>query len=994
MVRIVLLFILVCAGVKTLSQNLILQNNATRYRWQQINTPNFRLIYQPDFEEEALRLATKLDQIYLPVANSMGVKPRKIPIILQNRTAFANGFVTLGPRRSEFYTMPPQDYNFLGSNDWLELLAIHEYRHVVQFQRSLTGFNKLFYYLFGQQTQAGFAFAAAPLWFWEGDAVAVETAFTPSGRGRIPNFDLMLRTNFLEDRTFNYHKAYLRSYKHFIPNHYVLGYHMVSYVRNESGDNNIWGKISKDAFDVPFKPFTFSKAMKRHTGQNVRETYKSMVSDLKEKWQSQVDELELTEFETINQRKNNAFTNYNYPQPIYDGRVLALKDGIGDIETLVSIKDGKEKKIFVPGIVNNAGMLSYNAGKLIWAEYNFDPRWRMQTYSVIRMFDVIDNQYEKITFKTRFAAPAISADGQQIIAIENNERYETKLVLLSKTGEILKIFPNPDNSFYAMPRWANEGNEVVILKSNKAGKTIVLLNTQSGEERELLPYSHENVGHPIKFGNYVFYNSPYSGIDNIYAFDVNTGSRYQVTSSKYAAYNPAVDRQGEYIYYNEQSRDGLDIVRIPFDPSSWKPLEAIKVNEVKYYEQTVEQELGSVGTFGFRPPTTTYTPARYNRASGIINPHSWGYYFTNDINEVNVGIFSQDILSTTNIRAGYLYDVVEQAGIWNLGLSYQGLYPIIDLNLSTGSRTGNSSLQGESYNIDWQERSAEIGLRLPLQLTRSKYIKGLEISNYFGASKVIGLTSNKLDDEGTLIDQYPGRFGIVFDTLAFVFKNFQGNGVLRYNTFRLSYNNNLRQNYRDFLSPWSQSILFEHQSTPFGGNFDGGLWAIRGSLSFPGLFKHHVAYVRAASQYRQQGRETNIYLFRNRIPRPRGHAYPQDETFNTISVNYAFPIWYPDVNVGALLNVQRIKTNLFFDYGQGAGRNYFYKVDDDNRIERIYFSLADATYQSFGAETTFDINLGRLLPQFEVGVRTTYRLNNAFNNQGLVVELLMGNIRL
>ena len=58
---------------------------------------------------------------------------------------------------------------------------------------------------------------AAPQWFWEGDAVATETAFTPSGRGRIPNFGLVLRTNLLEGRTFNYHKQYLRSYKHNIP---------------------------------------------------------------------------------------------------------------------------------------------------------------------------------------------------------------------------------------------------------------------------------------------------------------------------------------------------------------------------------------------------------------------------------------------------------------------------------------------------------------------------------------------------------------------------------------------------------------------------------------------------------------------------------------------------------------------------------------------------------------------------------------------------------
>jgi hypothetical protein len=144
----------------------------------------------------------------------MGARPRKISIILQNQSSVSNGFVTLTPRRSEFYTMPPQDYNFLGTNDWLDQLAAHEYRHVVQYQQANSGFNRALYYAFGPATLAAMASTSVPKWLWEGDAVATETAFTHSGRGRIPNFGLLLRTNLQEGRVFNYNKQYLRSYKH------------------------------------------------------------------------------------------------------------------------------------------------------------------------------------------------------------------------------------------------------------------------------------------------------------------------------------------------------------------------------------------------------------------------------------------------------------------------------------------------------------------------------------------------------------------------------------------------------------------------------------------------------------------------------------------------------------------------------------------------------------------------------------------------------------
>ena len=226
-------------------ESAIQETNPPWLKSYQINTPNFQVLYPQGIDQQAQHLINTLERIRVPESRSMGVRPKKISIILQNQSSISNAFVMLAPRHSEFYAMPSQNYNFLGTNDWLTLLSSHEYRHVVQFQRAITGFNKIFYVLFGQQAVAGFAAAAAPQWFWEGDAVATETAFTHSGRGRIPNFNLLLRTNFLEGRTFRYNKAYLESYKNKIPDWYVLGYHMVSYLREKTGDKDIWEKIVK-----------------------------------------------------------------------------------------------------------------------------------------------------------------------------------------------------------------------------------------------------------------------------------------------------------------------------------------------------------------------------------------------------------------------------------------------------------------------------------------------------------------------------------------------------------------------------------------------------------------------------------------------------------------------------------------------------------------------------------------------------------------------------
>ncbi|MFZ6014495.1 MAG: hypothetical protein ACOYXT_29415, partial [Bacteroidota bacterium] len=265
MKKTLLFFFLVVLSKIALSQT-ILDNNPPSLKWRQVNTPHFRILFPSGFEQQAQRMGNTLEHIHIAEAKSLGSTPRKISVILQNQSAISNGFVSILPRRSEFFAMPSQDYNFLGTNDWLDLLASHEYRHIVQYQHAKRGFNKAFYYLFGAVTLAGMAQAAAPSWFWEGDAVATETAFTSSGRGRIPNFDLVFRTNLMEGRSFNYHKQYLRSYKHNIPDHYVLGYHMVSYLRRRAKDPEIWGKVTARSWSVPFIPFAFSNAIKKESG--------------------------------------------------------------------------------------------------------------------------------------------------------------------------------------------------------------------------------------------------------------------------------------------------------------------------------------------------------------------------------------------------------------------------------------------------------------------------------------------------------------------------------------------------------------------------------------------------------------------------------------------------------------------------------------------------------------------------------------------------------
>ncbi|MBX2945195.1 MAG: hypothetical protein KF725_05135 [Cyclobacteriaceae bacterium] len=963
----------------------VLNNNSPAVRWQKINTPNFRILYQQGFDEQAQRMANTLEHIRQAESRTLGVSTRKISVVLQSQNAISNGFVSLIPRRSEFYTMPPQDYNFTGTTEWLDQLASHEYRHVVQFDKANRGFNKLLYYAFGPATLAAMSVTAVPQWFWEGDAVVTETAFTPGGRGRVPNFGLVFRTNLLEGREFNYHKQYLRSYKHNIPDHYVLGYHMVSYLRRHTNDPMIWDKITSRAWSVPFVPFTFSNAIKKETGMHVTGLYKKMAADLEQEWQTEIEALSLTSFETLPHQPRTGYTDYLYPQVLEDGSLVVMKRGIGDILQFRILKDGLEKRSFIPGVVNGAGMLSAAGNLVVWNEYGFDPRWRMRTYSVIKLYHVKEKRLKIVTRKTRYAGAALSPDQKKIVTVETDTAYNTNLVVLDTAGHVLKKFPNPHQAFYSMPRWSFDGQKIVTLKTTKQGRAISVFDYASGEEVELIAPSQENIGHPVLVGDHLFYNSPVTGLDNIYVLDLKTGQRLQVTNSKYGSYNPVVSPDFKTIYYNEQTRDGMDVVAIPFDPTAWRPYTP-KPNPKSFFQVITEQE-GRPGLFD-SVPQKVYASKPYSKLAGVINPYSWGAYFNTGLTQADIGISSQDILSTTIIKAGYLYDINERTGMWRTGISYQNWFPIIDVDVTFGKRTldegplryadivaGDTIVKTENLSFNWNEKNIEGGIRLPLVTTNSRYFGNFTVGNNVGYTQVDHFT-NSITGTGRLITpQIP----------VYWIRTVPGNGDLVYNRFYMSAYRLLKQNRRDINSKWGQAFFLNAYSTPYGGDYSGKQFSFYTTLYFPGLFKHHSlwgywAYQKTAIELLRRTSanveftDNNTYLFRNQIPLPRGVPVSRFKDFYSMSANYTLPIWYPDVALGPLVNFQRVRGNVFCDYGFGSS---------------VFPNRTDSQqYLSVGGEVKVDLNIMRLLNQFNIGFRYSYGLQPSVTR----FEFLLGTI--
>ncbi len=961
---------LLSASAQTLP---ILDQNPANLRWYRIRTPHFSVLYPEGFGTPAQRTAHKLEALYEPVSATLSKKPRRLSLLLQNQSSISNGFFTLSPRRVEFITTPPQDPFVAGTNDWLDLLSVHEYRHVVQNEKALQGFGKFLYTLFGYNALA-LATQGVPDWFSEGDAVGTETALTQSGRGRIPNFDMGYRANVLASRRFSYNKSVGGSFRDNVPNHYVLGYLMTTNLRRENGADG-WSRVLNEYYHRFPWPFSFSGSVKKVTGMRVDNVYKRMVNDMAETWAKQAEGQKLTQATSLPVRpEQGVFTNYRYPQYVSDSTILAVKSGLGDINQLVLLRrNGTEKKVFVQGLFNDSDMLSVNAGRAVWVEFRYHPRWGQKIWTEIRSLDLTTGQQTRMSSQTRYNAVALSPDGFSLVVVENTTDYKNRLLVLdAETGNVKQTLPNPFGDFYQHPRWSDDSKNIIAVALNGGKKTIQRIDPTTGQRTDLLPNLNRNISNPQPWGNYVLYNSPQSGIDNLYAVDTRNGRTFQVSSRPLGAYHAAISPNGKTLAFHDFSADGFRVMEAPLDPANWTPATEVADRTVRYFGPLIAQEPGlaqarvalsdSIGS-PTRPGVAPipFDTTRYRRLPHALNIYGWGPLFSSNGQGLTIGIDSRDLLGTTQLSAGYAYNQSEQVGNFFANASYQGLYPVFDLSFQTGNRKTSvyidRRLPLDSLRSDsWKYNQLSAGVRLPFRFTQSKYSQTLNLGTYYNLIQVIG-------------------YDLPFSPLNEVGRA----GMLHAMTYNLTYQRLLFQSKRDVAPPWGQTLTLAWRTTPFGGALRGELWSAQTNLFFPGFIKHHSLRLRGG--YQQQFQDT--YRFSPATFYPRGQFYTSFDKLTVGSAEYRLPIADTHWSIGRLAYIQRIKGAVFYDAAQGQ-----LQVANIVNNRLVGFKNERRNLSSVGADLSFVFNVLRFRLPFEVGARAIYAINTGqFQIDPLVLDI-------
>ena len=859
--------------------------NPPSLKWSQINTPAGRVVFPQGLDTFAFHAAKLMNyqRIHDPSIAGTG-RTKRVPVILQNQSILPAGFSTPAPWRNEYYLTPPQNM-FLGPIRWEDGMAIHEYRHTQQFYMANQGFTWLYKILMGQTGWLFNSLMTQPLWFREGDAVVGETIFTKGGRGRLPSFHMEYRAMRLAGYHYDYEKAHYASFRDFVPNPYRTGYYMVTKARKDFGET-VWTKILSDTYQRKGFFYPFSRSLQKYTGMGTKQFYDETVKELDSIWLRSDSKITERPSRQLSSQPVK-YTSYRFPHYLKDGSVLTLKSGLDLINTYYSLSKDREQKLFSPGVYSEDHVTMVVEGNLMtWAESGFHERWINKDYSIIKSYNIETGKISKLSSRSRYFSPAPSKGGEKIIVSESDTGNRYTLILLdATTGIERKRLPNPQNVFFTHMRWEDD-RHVIAVTLNDKGNALVRIDTDNGNIEKLLDETAVPLSRPFPSGGYIYFSAGSEGINNIFALNTENKMVYQVTESRFGAFEPVVSHDHTKMLYSEYTADGYMIKEITLEPQSWNETSLKQPGDIKFHLPLLNDEGQDLGEL---PVSETYPVRKYHAlTSGLFNFYGW--IPLPNIPEYGLELYTRNLMSTLVGTVGFAYNTNENRGRYYARLTYAALYPHLLVNLNSGLRRSANILPASSpdeyYEQEWREKSVSAGLRFPFRLTQGTHPTRLSLAGFYEYYDVSALDSADL----------------TIETERSSFHGIKGELIFTRNQIQA----------RQHVKPrWGQELTINYNkafdSTPEK------LFALS-YLFFPGMFRTHSLNFRM--EYKRE-EVMDTYRYIDDFIMPRGYEPMPYKELYVASVNYELPVWYPDIPAGSVAFFQRLRANFFLDRAEG-----------------------------------------------------------------------------
>jgi len=893
--------------------------NPPSLKWLQINNDTARIIFPAGLENQAADVFSIVKNLSRATLPTIGSRQRKINIIFQNQTTISNGYVQLAPFKSEFELTADQNSFDLGSLPWPKQLAIHEYRHVQQYNNYRVGLSRVFFYLFGEGGQELANSISVPNWFWEGDAVYQETLVSEQGRGRLPSFLNGYKSLWIADKDYSWMKLRNASLLDYTPDHYPVGYMLVAYGREKYGPE-FWRKTTHDAAAFKGVFYPLQKAVERYSGQS----FASFRKDALDYFRGQFKNNPSNDSSVQYARRHKHFVaDEEFPQFISSDEIVFVRTSYTQPPAFVirNINSGINKKIITKAIsLDNYFSLRNN--KIVYAAYEPDLRWGWRDFSVLRLLDIRTGKEKKLTSRSKYFSPDISEDGKYIVAVRADEEGKTELHMLnSSTGSLEKKMPNPEGLYFTHPRFYNDQQLVIPVRNRLGQMAVGIFDINTGVAEWLTPFSMNVIGFPSVQNDTIYFSSSRNGVDILCAYihkvlyEVNGQDTHEPTGNYQLqhAYGKYAWTNFTAVGYKIKVASNEQLSFAPIDNSRWPALTTHRIDSLNSGDDILENT----------KPASDFKIYPYSSTTGLFNFHSWRPYL--DDPDYTFALSGDNVMNTmqTDIYVGYNRN--EEYKRVGVDATYGAWFPWISAG---GSYTVDRNAFFRNDKIYWDEAKARFGLSVPLNFSSGRWTTALQVGSDIAYSQQYfkGAIKDSISDRG----------------YASINPN-------------LSFTHQTQRARRQIFPSFAQTLSINYNLAI--SHLEGNQFLASGYFYFPGVVRTHSLVLAAAYQARD---DHGQIAFSNGFPFSRGYSGENFQEMYRLAANYHFPLIYPDWGFGNILYFLRVRGNLFFDYTKVP-----YSAFNGN---------AQPQYRSYGVEIYFDTKWWNQLP-VSFGIRYSHLMD-------------------
>ena len=985
-------------------------NIDTSFEFSTIETEHFAIHFHQGLEDAAQKAASIAEDMHESLVKEFKWSPReKTQMVLIDDSDFTNGFASVLPYNTIYIQLVPPaiDMTIGEYEDWLKILIIHEYSHILTIDPA-RGYSKIMRSIFGKPIPSGdplslLLFIVAgppniflPLWWHEGIATWSETEYTRTGRGRGTFYEMILRMAVAENNIPAIDK--INGDPPYWPDGnmpYIFGLRLQKYIADKYGKDALGDLNITHAGRFPY--FLNGAPGGLFKGKNYVSLYWEMIEDLKREEKKRIEILSqapFTPLKTLN-IEGELLTNPRYSP---DGSMIAFnkRDPHGHEAIMIAERDGGGARETVRRLASDHSISWSPDGIHIYfsqAEINRG----FNIYHDLYSYDIKREKLKRLTYGLRIKEPDVSPDGKRIAVIVS-ERGSQNLAILD-----LKAEEHPsDGDDYRLekvtnhrlvrvsgPRWSPEGRFIAYSVTDNNGRSgLYIYDTSEKTNRQIFEAAF-NIAYPTwsKDGKYVIYTSDETGVYNIFAYSVNTHGqarrylpseqgeregeapkawplegatqapmmieehrRYQVTHLLGGAFQPDISSDSREIIFSGYDSKGFKIARIRYDPDKWMTTFGPTIKPYwKDDNESFKPLVSDLQEDDGLPNNRSFKP--YSSAKTLL-PKFWLPTLSGDHDGPVFGLFTagQDVLAYNTYLLEFDYGASSNRVYYNAVYLNDYAYPTFTVRTYSSPVLYSDFLQrGDYFEIN---RSFVIGMSVPLNYLESRYrfIIGYHLQKQEALSD---LTNSQFNG----VAVFQGRRDNIFAGIEF-------SNSLKY-PYSISHEEGRRI-----------SLLFRYYSRDIGSDLDSKEYIASYSeyllLPFSGpIMRHNVIYLNLKGAI-SEGERINQQAFQlGGIPMQtefplRGYPsrFSTGQYIATGTLEYRAPIWYilRGRNTKPFF-LDRLHGALFTDLGEAWDNNIGFSS------ERLKIGA--------GIEVRFDMTLGYWLK-----ITPTLGFAHGFNQDG------------